>query len=521
MAVLSCVSRAAVAQGLVVAVSEGQLQGDSKNGVAVFRGIPYAQPPVGELRWRPPIPAKPWHGVREATKFASECAQNPIWGHPKVVDEDCLYMNVWTPAMPPSPPKPVMVWIHGGGNVAGSGNENFENLARHGVVLVSFNYRLGVFGFFAYPALTDESPHHSSGNYGLMDQILALQWVQQNIARFGGDPANVTIFGESAGGMDVNLLMTAPAAKGLFRRVIAESGSVLMGAWGLGESEQQGLLVAKDTGITATGPSALKSLRSATTEQLLEAHAKYVAPRNGVPDHLGVNVDGWVLPEVPAKVFDAGKQNPAALIIGINSREFGGISAADTNKAIDKDYGPLAAKALPLYGLAVEDGKVTEQAPDLLYGNAGAQWLTDKTFRCPAIVVAGWNSATQPTYLYQFERAAPGREAIGAIHASEVVYVFGNLALPAPDRPEYAPADFAVSRAMQEYWTNFAKTGDPSGTPTKDLPQWPQYTTSKQQFLAFQSNGPAVETKLREAQCAVYAESVKEQLKDGKSPGHY
>ena len=230
-------------QGPVVAVTDGQVQGQAlKDGGEVFRGIPFAQPPMGDLRWREPKPPKPWSGVREATQFGWECAQNPIWGHPRVTNEDCLYINVWTPALPPTSLKPVMVWIHGGGNVSGSGGENGESLMRHGVVLVSFNYRLVLFGFFAHPALTAESPHHASGNYGLMDQILALQWVQQNVAKFGGDPANVTIFGESAGAMDVNLLMTSPLAKGLFHRVIAESGSVLLddGAAPLATAERQG-----------------------------------------------------------------------------------------------------------------------------------------------------------------------------------------------------------------------------------------------------------------------------------------
>ena len=250
-------------QGPVVSVPGGQVRGEVlKDGGAVFRGIPFAQPPLADLRWREPMPVKPWTGVREATVFGGECAQNPMWGHAKVVNEDCLYLNVWTPAMPPTSLKPVMVWIHGGGNVAGSGRENGESLSRHGVVLVNFNYRLAVFGFFAHPALTAESPHHASGNYGLMDQIAALKWVHENIKSFGGDPSNVTIFGESAGAMDVNLLMTAPQAKGLFQRVIAESGTVLIdnGAAPLSTAEQHGEKFA-ELAKAPSGAGALQALR--------------------------------------------------------------------------------------------------------------------------------------------------------------------------------------------------------------------------------------------------------------------
>ena len=262
---------------------------------------------------------------------------NPIWGMPKVVNEDCLYLNVWTATWPPASLKPVMVWIHGGGNVAGSGNENGESLARHGVVLVSFNYRLGVFGFLAHPDLTAESPDHASGNYGLMDQIAALQWVQENIKKFGGDPANVTIFGESAGAMDVNLLMASPLAKGLFHRVIAESGSILLagGAAPLSEAEQRGVKFAELADL-GSGAGAVKALRAASVEHLLEAFGKFAGP-SGVPASLMVAVDGRVLPKSPAEVFASGKQIPAALIIGINAREFGGPAEAAQVKTANRE----------------------------------------------------------------------------------------------------------------------------------------------------------------------------------------
>ena len=496
-------------QGPVVSVPGGQVRGQAiKDGGAMFRGIPFAEPPLADLRWREPMPMKPWTGVREATKFGGECAQNPMWGHPKVVNEDCLYLNVWTPAMPPTSLKPVMVWIHGGGNVAESGRENGESLSRHGVVVVNFNYRLAVFGFFAHPALTAESPHHASGNYGLMDQLAALKWVQENIKKFGGDPSNVTIFGESAGAMDVNLLMTAPQAKGLFHRVIAESGSVLIdnGAAPLKTAEERGEKLA-ELAKAPSGDGALPALRKMSVEQLLEAFGKYAGP-GGIPPGLGVDVDGWVLPRSPAEVFASGQQLPAGLIIGINAREFGGPpKAADVKKMIEATYGKLAEEALPLYGITTAaDGKVSQSAHDSLYGDAGAQWMTDITFRCPAIVVAQWNSESkQPTYLYQFNRGVPGHPEIGAVHASEVSYVFGTLDEPNPMRPKYEAADYAISKAMQEYWTNFAKTGDPDG---KGVPAWPKYQADEGRFLEFTDGGPVVSSHLRQKLCEVFAEAL-------------
>jgi len=496
-------------QGPIVAVPGGQVQGQSmKDGGAVFRGIPFAQPPLGDLRWREPMPVKRWTGVRPAAEFGGECAQNPMWGHPKVVNEDCLYLNIWTPALPPTSLKPVMVWIHGGGNVAGSGRENGESLASHGVVLVNFNYRLALFGFFAHPALTAESPHHASGNYGLMDQIAALKWVQDNIKKFGGDPSNVTIFGESAGAMDVNLLMTSPLAKGLFHRVIAESGSVLLdkGASPLSTAEQRGEKFA-ELAKAPSGAAALQALRSMPVEQLLDAFGKLAGP-GGIPPGLGVDVDGWVLPQAPAELFASGTQLPAELMIGINAREFGGPpNAADVKKAIEANYGKLAAQALPLYGITESpDGKVAQPSPDSLYGDAGAQWMTDISFRCPAVVIAQWNSAAkQSTYLYQFNRGVPGHPEIGAVHASEVAYVFGTLDEFNPTRAKYDASDYAISKAMQAYWTNFAKTGNPDGT---GLPAWPKYQPDTKRYLEFTDRGPVADANLRSTQCEVYAEAL-------------
>ena len=509
---------ASSAQGPVADVTGGQVRGQLlKDGGAVFKGIPYAQPPLGELRWKPPVAAKPWTNVRDATEYSGTCAQNPMWGMPKVVNEDCLYLNVWTSTWPPSALKPVMVWIHGGGNVAGSGNGNCANLAHQGVVVVTFNYRLGIFGFFAHPELTAESPDHASGNYGLMDQIAALRWVQENIKKFGGDPENVTIFGESAGAMDVNLLMASPLAKGLFRRTIAESGSILLdgGAMPLATAEHEGARFAELAGA-GNRPVALKSLRAASTEQLLEAFAKYAGP-GGIPASLMTAVDGRVLPNNPAEVFATGRQVPAALIIGVNAREFQGPpDAAAVKKEIGEDYHDLAAKALPLYGISVsKDGKVTQAAPDPLYGKAGDQLSTDTMFRCPSMMVADWNSkAGITTYQYQFNRGVPGHPEVGAEHSSEVIYVFSNLDEHSPTRPNYQPEDYAISKAMQAYWTNFAKTGSPDGP---GLPPWPRYDANSRKFLKFTDSGPKADAQLRQKQCEVFAQ-VEDRIHERHGP---
>jgi para-nitrobenzyl esterase len=290
----------------IVSISTGQLRGSlTADGVAAFKNIPFAQPPVGELRWKEPLPAKAWTGVRDATAFGPMCNQNDNKQLPH--SEDCLQLNIWTPKWPQASPVPVMVWVHGGGNTAGSGMEalfNGEVLARHGVVVVNVNYRLGIFGFFAHPGLTKESPHHAAGNYGLADQIMALHWVKDNIAKFGGNPANVTIFGESAGASDVNALIASPLSKGLFVRVMAQSGPVGAQA-SLADSEKRGVDLAAKLGFT--GEDALAKLR-ATPDTELMAKVAQAGPGIG----LGINVDGWVLPEPASKTYAAGREQKVA-----------------------------------------------------------------------------------------------------------------------------------------------------------------------------------------------------------------
>jgi para-nitrobenzyl esterase len=470
------------------------------DGEAFFKNIPFAQPPVGSLRWREPLPAKAWTGVRDATTFGPACVQT---GHLNAVSsEDCLQLNIWTPAWPMKSPVPVMVWFHGGGNTAGSAIEplfNGETFARHGVILVSANYRLGVFGFFAHPELTKESAHYSSGNYALLDQIMALQWVHDNIASFGGDPANVTIFGESAGSMDVNTLVAMPMSKGLFARAIAESGAA-GDAQSLAETEKNGVALA--TKLNITGDGALAKLRAISTDDVLKASTSQ-GPGGGGGGMLGINVDGWVLPESPAKAFAAGHENKVALLFGNNSQElqrpFGPMSN-DLRATITKQFGPLADRALTVYGLS----GTTDPQPDPEFGTAGAQWATDSTFRCATVQELTWHTAAGDTaYEYQFSLSMHGKELEGAPHASEIPFVFGTLPVWQGMR-NYALSDRQYAPVIQEYWTNFAKTGDPNGP---GLVKWPKFDPAARAYLDFVDAGPVAKEGLRRPVCDLYMEN--------------
>jgi len=493
-----------------VSVTGGRIQGSVlERGGAVFKGIPFAQPPVEALRWREPQPLKPWTGVRAATSFGAPCAQNSNGRTLENSSEDCLYLNVWTPEWPSRAPKAVMFWMHGGGNYGGatsSPNFDGESLARHGVVLVSAAYRLTALGFFAHPELTRESPHHASGNYGLMDQIAALQWVRANIARFGGDPANITIFGQSAGAVDATVLMTSPLAAGLFHKVIAESGTVTrnpdpatlaMTALGpvmsvksgdvtysdapeLAEAEKNGEELAESLKTPAT--ESLRYLRSLPAADILKAAA---SPHKSIGPANGVVVDGWVLPKPPAEVFATGHQHRVPLLAGNNARERTPprTTPEDLSRAMEAMYGPLAPRAVALY-----------TTPDPLYGDTAAQWVVDTMYRCPVVAELSWHTAAgNPAWEYQFDRAPAGREALGAVHGAEVPYVFGTLNSP-------AEADRRISDAIQEYWTRFAKTGNPG---------WPAFSA----YIEFTTDGPVTAEGLRKPFCNLYIENVKRLIK--------
>jgi para-nitrobenzyl esterase len=497
----------------VAKVMTGQLRGSrTANGVAVFKNIPFAEPPVGSLRWREGAPAKNWTGVRDAATFGPACVQS---GHLNTTSsEDCLQLNIWAPTWPMKGRVPVMVWFHGGGNTAGSGVEPLfdgETLARHGVVLVTTNYRLGIFGFFVHPDLTKESPSHSAGNFGLLDQLQALRWVRDNISNFGGDPANVTIFGESAGAADVNTLIASPLSKGLFARVIAQSGPV-GNLPSLADAEKRGVDFAAKLGFGAD--EALSRLRALSSAELLGR----IGPVSGGPGAPGAGptmsiiVDGKVLPEASQKIFAEGRQQKVRLLIGSNSQEMQGgaggrgpATAADLRPLIEQRYGPLAGRAVALYGL----GGNGEPAAHPQYGNVLTQWTTDTSFRCGTVQELFWHTAAaNPSYQYEFSRTVHGQEARGAAHASEIPFVFGTLPVW-QERQKYDESDRKYASIMQQYWTNFAKTGDPNGA---GLPTWPRFDATGRAYLDFADAGPVAKSGLRREICDLFVENQRRQL---------
>jgi para-nitrobenzyl esterase len=494
----------------IVSVAGGQIRGTARAGGAVFKGIPFAAPPTGERRWREPMPVQPWSGVRDATRFGAICLQapTPIVGDAiKTASEDCLFLNVWTAQWPAAgAARPVMVWIPGGGNFAGGSTQSVydgESLARRGVVVVTLNYRLGAFGFFSHPALSRESPRRASGNQGILDQIAALRWVQENIARFGGDPKNVTIFGESAGSLDVSVLMTSPLSRGLFHRAIAESGAVvLVGEPStLVEAEKRGQATSARWKVPADAP--LESLRAVSTADILAAEPTYFAG-DTIPDvfpNLGITVDGYVFPRKPAQVFAAGGQHRVPMLAGSNAREQipGSTLVKDLPQAIERVYGPLAPRALKLY----------VGAPDPVYGTAVEQWGTDTSFRCSTVAQVMWHAAADnPTFHYEFTHVPPERAALGAVHASEVSHVFGTYqqgVIGVGPIAKATEADVRLSELIQRYWTNFAKTGDPNGP---GVPTWPKFDIKSRPYVEFATSGAAVRQALRRPYCDLFIENV-------------
>ena len=387
-----------------------------------------------------------------------------------------------------------MVWVHGGGNVAGSGVEalfNGDALARRGVVVVNINYRLGVFGFFAHPELTQESPHRAAGNYGLADQILALRWVRENIARFGGNPENVTIFGESAGANDVNALIASPLTTGLFARVIAQSGPIGT-QLSLPVSEKRGVDLAARLGIT--GPHAIAALRALSATELMEK-----AAQGGI----GLNVDGWVLPVQASTIYAEGRQQKVALLIGNNSQELQPRGTpGDIRQMISERYGPLAQRALAAYGVS----GAADPPPDPENGTVMLQFTTDNSFRCGSVQQLIWHTAAgNAGYQYQFSRTVHGKEALGAPHAAEIPFIFGTLPVWQRMR-NYDESDRQYASLMQEYWTNFAKTGDPNGG---QLVKWPRFDATRRAYVDFTDAGPVVKEGLRREACDVFMENQK------------
>ena len=441
---------------------------------AVFRGIPFAQPPVGDLRWREPLPVETWAGIREADRSGPP-AEQPALGWNDMFaaasSEDCLYLDVWTPTGTSPARNPVMVWIHGGANVAGAGGfdplYDGTALIGHGVVLVVIEYRLGIFGFFAHPELGRESQHHASGNYATLDQIAALNWVHDNIAKFGGDPGNVTVFGQSAGSIDVIALMGSPLSGGLFQRAIGESGAInRMMVQTRDEAEKAGVSAAAKLGAPAQ--ETLHFLRSLPPADLLKVG-------QGISSF---STDGWVFPSSPLSVWSSGKEHPVPLIIGSNTVEFPATGTPDgIRHAIRDVFGDLEPKALALYGLA---GNERPAAADPTYGDVADQWGSD-LFRCPAVIHGQWHSgAGYAVWEYEFGRAIPPRPKVA--HSGDLPYVFGNLYATGSQGGAFTDDDRRLSATIQAYWTNFARTGNPNGS---GLPAWPQYDGKERRYITF------------------------------------
>jgi para-nitrobenzyl esterase len=503
-----------------VTIDNGVLEGKREaSGVRSFKGIPFAQPPTGELRWKPPQPPKNWDGVRKADKFGPRAMQRPIFGDMDFrsdgMSEDCLYLNVWTSAKSSKAKLPVLVYFYGGGFIAGDGSEpryDGESMARKGMVAVTVNYRLGVFGFFAYPELTKESPHHASGNYGLLDQHAALDWVRQNIAAFGGNPKRVTIAGESAGSISVSAQMASPLSKGLIAGAIGESGSILgaLSAMPLTEAEQVGVKFAAGLG-QGDAPS-LKALRAMPAAQLLDATGK-----PGVP-WFRPTVDGYFFPKDPLDIYAAGEQSHVPLLAGSNSEEMTSSAILGREKPTVENYRQALQRLYPgkaddvfkLYP-ATNENEVLDAAQDL----AGDRFISYSTWKWIDLVT---QTGGRPTYYYLYARprppmrpemgnAAPGLaggvvrdsqanaqrpQSRGAVHSAEIEYAMGNLA----SNKVYAwtPDDYQVSKVMQEYFAQFIKTGNPNG---RGLPQWPEFKRGQRLVIDVKTRAEADRVRAR------------------------
>lgn len=469
-----------LSQTNIVKTANGAVEGvKEKSGVYSFKGIPFAAPPIGDLRWKEPQPAKNWDGVRKADKFGPRAMQPPIFSdmifRSNGMSEDCLYLNVWTPSPSQQKKLPVLVYFYGGGFVAGDGSEpryEGENMASKGIVALTVNYRLGIFGLFAHPELTAESPHRSSGNYGVMDQAAALKWVKENIAAFGGDPNKITIAGESAGSISVSAQMITPLSKNLIAGAIGESGS-LLGALPpvpLQQAEAGGLQLAK-----AVGVSSLAELRAKNADSLIAAATKFG------PFRFPMTIDGYVFPKPPVEIFQAGEQAQVPLLVGWNSEEsnYRGVMGNENltkenyEKAVQRLYGEKSQQVLKAYAVKT-DADVEQVATDL----AGDRFIGFSTWRWADLHAKHGN---KPVYRYYYSHPRPPMtsekdkaRAKGAVHSAEIEYAMGNL--PSNKVFAWTEEDYKVSKIMHEYFVNFIKTGNPNGS---GLPQWPTTNTSK------------------------------------------
>ncbi|RDI99300.1 carboxylesterase family protein [Dyella solisilvae] len=472
--VLPASSAAADEAGPIVRADTGSVSGvrDARAGLDEFKGIPYAAPPVGAQRWKPPQPTAAWKGVRTAEHFGPRCMQRPVYSdqvfHSDGMSEDCLYLNVWKPAHAGNGKLPVLVYFYGGAFITGDSSEaryDGASLARHGIVTVTVNYRLDVFGFLALPALAAESPAHATGNYGLLDQVAALRWVQRNIAAFGGDPQQVTIGGESAGSMSVSALMASPLSKGLMQRAIGESGGVF------GQRQPALRTSAERQGeayMQHVGAHSLADLRAMKADVLLKACGD-----EGVTK-FGLTIDGELLPRSPTAIYEAGTQAHIPLLVGSNSQEgdWKGLfddkapTPGNYRAAVQQEFGTNADEVLRVYpgrNEAEVQTSATALAGDRFMGFPSWRWMHLQ-----------YEKGDGPVYYYHFEQPRPARRDgsagpdAGAVHSGEIEYALGNL----DGNPGYAwtATDLRVSAVMEGYFANFIKTGNPNGP---GLPHWP------------------------------------------------
>jgi para-nitrobenzyl esterase len=470
LAIVLCMALPAVAQISSATVTGGVVEGVVKDGIASFKGIPFAAAPVGDLRWRSPQPVKPWQGVKKADTYAPAPMQDTglmtQMGGASKISEDCLYLNVWTGAKKANEKRPVMVWIYGGAFVGGSTSFPTTEgtiFAKKGVVLVSVAYRVGPMGFLAHPELSQESGK-GSGSYGIQDQIAGLKWVKENIAQFGGNPSNVTIFGESAGGMSVGMLVASPMAKGLFQRAISESGGAVSPTRG-------SLKMAEDQGrdfLSKLGANDIKAARALSAEKVQEG-------LKGSPRSFWPVADGTTILENPYGLFEAGKFNDTPVMIGTNSHEGRLFSTQITpgttfEQMIRKNYAAEADLILKVYPHAME-AEATRSAQDI---------LRETIFTWPSWAWAKLQSkiGKNKVFMYYFDHRTATMPD-GSDHASEISYVFGNLG---GFGGSSGPEDKVLSDLMNSYWVNFAKTGDPNGA---GLPPWPAFEEQSQKTMIF------------------------------------
>jgi len=515
-----CMVQSAIVMGQLngeaprVKIANGELEGVNESGIKTFKGLPFAAPPVGNLRWREPQPAVNWNGVRKADKFGPRAMQLPVFGDMNFrsngMSEDCLYLNVWTPSKNGNEKLPVLVYFYGGGFIAGDGSEpryDGESLARRGIVTVTVNYRLGIFGFFCHPELTKESIHHASGNYGLLDQSAALVWVQKNIAAFGGDPKKVTIAGESAGSFSVSAQMASPLSKNIIAGAIGESGSLLglNPTASLKDAEKYGTDFAAN--IKA---NSLADLRAVPAEDLLKATAK--------GGRFPVCVDGYFFPKSPLEIFQSGQQAHVPLLVGWNSQEnsyqsiIGDSKPTIENykKGVEKMYGDKSTDVLRVYNASTD-----EEVEQIATALAGDRFIGYSTWKWSDVQS---KTGQRPVYRYLYARPRPQMRsemgnataglaggvirdtssnkkptpppAKGAVHSAEIEYALGNLSTNRVY--DWQPEDYAVSEIMQTFFVNFIKTGNPNGL---GVPEWKAVDNKSVHVMHIDVNTRLVEDK--------------------------